>query len=99
MVLLGVAYSIFAAALWPSVPALVDVSHRATAYGVLTIAMNIALTFAPLVVGWLLETGGDTRMEIGFCIGSAGAAVAGLTIFLLDWRHGKRLLRPAALDE
>jgi len=99
MILLGVAYSIFAAALWPCVPALVDRQYRATAYGVLTVAMNIALTVAPIFVGLLMDKGGYRLMEIGFIIGSIAAAGAGIAVCILDYRNGKKLLRPAVHNE
>jgi len=99
MLLLGVAYSIFGAALWPCVPGLVRHELRATAYGVMTVAMNIALVGAPMVVGWLVDRGGHWQMELGFCIGSVAAAFAGATVFVMDYRSGKRLWRAAAPDE
>jgi len=73
MILLGLAYSIFAAALWPCVPALIDRQYRATAYGILTVAMNIALTITPVLIGVLMHHGGYWLMELGFIVGSIAA--------------------------
>jgi hypothetical protein len=39
MIMLGVAYSVFAAVLWPAVPLVVEEHHVGTAYGVITAAM------------------------------------------------------------
>jgi len=65
----------------------------------MTVAMNIALVGAPMVVGWLVDRGGHWQMELGFCIGSVAAAFAGATVFVMDYRSGKRLWRAAAPDE
>jgi hypothetical protein len=53
MSLLGVAYSIFTSALWPCVPLLVERHQTATAYGLLSVALNITLTIVPVIVGAL----------------------------------------------
>jgi hypothetical protein len=53
MSLLGVAYSIFTSALWPCVPLLVERHQTATAYGLLSVALNITLTIVPIIVGAL----------------------------------------------
>jgi MFS family permease len=50
MTLLGFAYSIFASALWPCVPFLVGRHQLATAYGLLSVALNLTLFSTPLIV-------------------------------------------------
>uniref|UniRef100_K3WG67 Lysosomal dipeptide transporter MFSD1 n=1 Tax=Globisporangium ultimum (strain ATCC 200006 / CBS 805.95 / DAOM BR144) TaxID=431595 RepID=K3WG67_GLOUD len=55
LTLQGLAYTVFASVLWPSVPLVVEEHHIGTGYGVLTAAMNIGLTFFPLVVASLYE--------------------------------------------
>ncbi|KAJ3121347.1 hypothetical protein HK098_003761 [Nowakowskiella sp. JEL0407] len=50
MTVMGISYSAFAAALWPCVTYLVGRHQIATAYGFLTVALNISLFFFPLVV-------------------------------------------------
>lgn len=51
----GLAYSIFAAALWPSIPYVVDEQYVGTAYGLLTALQNGGLALFPLIVGKILS--------------------------------------------
>ena len=55
MVLQGVSYSVFAAALWPSVPYCVDERYVGTAYGLLTAVQNGGLALFPVIIGQLLN--------------------------------------------
>ncbi|KAI8917230.1 major facilitator superfamily domain-containing protein [Powellomyces hirtus] len=50
MVLLGIAYSIFASALWTCIPYLVGPHQIATAYGLVAVALNVSLALFPLAV-------------------------------------------------
>ncbi|KAJ1568819.1 hypothetical protein HK096_005210, partial [Nowakowskiella sp. JEL0078] len=50
MSIMGISYSVFAAALWPCVSYLVGRHQIATAYGIVTVALNVSLFFFPLVV-------------------------------------------------
>lgn len=47
LVMLGLCYSIYAAALWPSIAVVVEPAYQATAYGACTAA--VAAAAAPLV--------------------------------------------------
>ncbi|KAF9163302.1 hypothetical protein DFQ26_002728 [Actinomortierella ambigua] len=60
MTVIGLAYSLFASVLWPCIPFLVEDEQLGTAYGIVTIALNISLTIFPIAVAWLLQrTNGD----------------------------------------
>ncbi|KAF9979221.1 hypothetical protein BGZ73_004107 [Actinomortierella ambigua] len=60
MTVIGLAYSLFASVLWPCIPFLVEDEQLGTAYGIVTIALNISLTVIPIAVAWLLQrTKGD----------------------------------------
>ena len=50
MITMGTAYSIFAAALWPSVPLVVRSDAVGMAYGAITCCQNCGLAFLPIVV-------------------------------------------------
>jgi len=52
-VLIGIAFSLVPAVLWPSVAYLVPASRLGTAYGLMTMLQNIGLTLANLGAGWL----------------------------------------------
>jgi MFS family permease len=54
--LLGVAYSVYAAAIWPAVVYVVKANQVGTAYGLVTAVQNSGLAIAPLIVGALTET-------------------------------------------
>ena len=53
LVLLGLCYSIYASALWPSVALVTEKQHHGTAYGVVTAIQNLGLAAIPLGVGKL----------------------------------------------
>ncbi|RLN97133.1 hypothetical protein BBJ28_00015156, partial [Nothophytophthora sp. Chile5] len=48
LALLGVAYSVYAAVLWPACPLVVEEHHIGTAYGVVTAAMVMSETLLPI---------------------------------------------------
>merc|ERR1711862_260030 len=55
LVLLGFGYSVYAAAMWGSVPYTCEPKQIATAYGLCTAIQNIGMTISPLIAGSLLE--------------------------------------------
>src|SRR5271169_743067 len=52
MVLMGVAFSLIPAVMWPSVAYIVDQAKLGTAYGLMTMIQNIGLFGFNLLVGW-----------------------------------------------
>jgi MFS family permease len=52
MVIMGVAFSLIPAVMWPSVAYIVDQSKLGTAYGLMTMIQNIGLFGFNLLVGW-----------------------------------------------
>jgi MFS family permease len=52
MLLMGVAFSLIPAVMWPSVAYIVDQSRLGTAYGLMTMIQNIGLFGFNLLVGW-----------------------------------------------
>lgn len=55
IVLLGVSFSLVPAALWPSLPKLVDNNVLGSAYSVTFWIQNIGLMFVPVIIGWALK--------------------------------------------
>jgi nitrate/nitrite transporter NarK len=53
LVLVGVAYSIYCAAIWGSIPYAVPAQSVGTAFGICTAIQNIGLVIAPTLVGWI----------------------------------------------
>jgi hypothetical protein len=56
MALMGVAFSLIPAVMWPSVAYVVDASKLGTAYGLMTMIQNIGLAGFNLMIGWANDT-------------------------------------------
>jgi MFS family permease len=57
-VLIGIAFSLVPAILWPAVPYLVPANRLGTAYGLMTMLQNIGLTVVNVGAGWLNDASG-----------------------------------------
>jgi MFS family permease len=57
MALMGIAFSLIPAVMWPSVSYIVDSSKLGTAYGLMTMIQNIGLFGFNLLVGWANDYG------------------------------------------
>ena len=55
MIMLGIAFSLVPAAMWPSMVRLVDDNKIGTAYGMMYSIQNLGLWGFPLIAGWLLD--------------------------------------------
>ncbi|KAF9386528.1 hypothetical protein CPB97_003602 [Podila verticillata] len=93
MLLLGLAYSLFASALWPCIPFLVEDHQLGTAYGLVTIALNISLTVFPMAVAAILHlTDGSYQWVEGLFISLAGIGfILSIVLNILDKRQGGQL--------
>lgn len=52
MAMMGIAFSLVPAVMWPSVALIVDQSKLGTAYGLMTMIQNIGLTAFNFIIGW-----------------------------------------------
>lgn len=87
MALLGVAFVLVPAAMWPSVPLVVEEKRVGTAFGLMTAIQNGGLALFPLLNGWLRDkTGTYTSTQIMF----TGLGGAGLLFAFLLLRADKR---------
>ncbi|KAF9922848.1 hypothetical protein FBU30_007014 [Linnemannia zychae] len=93
MVLLGLAYSLFASVLWPCIPFLVDDHQLGTAYGLVTIALNISLTLFPMVVASILDiTKGSYNHVLALLITLASfGLLLSILLNIIDHRQGGNL--------
>ncbi|KAI9989299.1 hypothetical protein PInf_019491 [Phytophthora infestans] len=93
LVLQGVAYSVFAAALWPSVPYVVEAKHVGTAYGAITAIQNIGLALFPLAVA--AEFNHDDRyipgVELLFVSFGVLGSLVGIALNVVDYQNGSIL--------
>ncbi|OQR97464.1 Major Facilitator Superfamily (MFS) [Achlya hypogyna] len=112
LVLQGVAYCVFAAALWPSIPCtsitflmcaewipdVVDARMVGSAYGAITSIQNLGLALFPLLVAMVY--GVDTQyipsVEMLFVAFGALGSVAGVALNVLDYKNGSILNRSSA---
>ena len=56
LALLGIGYSVYAAALWGCIPYTVPAKLIGTAYGITTAVQNVGLTISPLIASACLGT-------------------------------------------
>ena len=97
MIVLGAAFVLVPAAMWPSVPLIVDEKRVGTAFGVMTAIQNIGLLIFPWLNGQLRDhTTGYAASQTMF----AGLGVAGLIFAVLllsaDRKAGRVLEMPTA---
>lgn len=82
--LLGVGYSVYAAALWGCIPYTVPARLIGTAYGLTTAIQNIGLVISPLVSSQLL---GTKKQEGYFWLMMYFSSLACIGIFLNCWLY------------
>ena len=95
IVVLGVSFSLVPAALWPSVPKIIDEKILGSAYCLIFWVQNIGLCLVPMLIGSLRQsTGGYTVPMIVFA--SFGVLAFVLSIYLKaeDRRKGYGLELP-----
>jgi MFS family permease len=95
MILLGFAFVLVPAALWPSVPLIVKSNRVGTAFGLMTAIQNIGLGLFPLLNGLLRD---KTGSYVGSQIMFSSLGLIGLMFALLlkraDRREGRVLEIP-----
>lgn len=80
MVMMGLAFSLIPAAMWPSVALIVEENKLGTAYGLMTMVQNIGLAGFNFLIGWTNDaSGGYTAgMWIFSILGFVGVLFAQL---------------------
>ena len=92
---LGVSFSLVPAALWPSVPKIIDEKILGSAYCVIFWVQNIGLFLVPLLIGSVLEsTGGYLVPMIIFASFGVLAFVMSFFLKVEDKRKGYGLEEP-----
>ena len=95
IVLLGVSFSLVPAALWPSVPKLVEDRYLGSAYSVIFWIQNIGLMAFPIIIGWALDkTGSYTVPMLIFSSLGIFALILGLWLKVEDKKKGYGLELP-----
>ncbi len=104
-ILLGCAFSLVPAALWPAVPLLVREKFLGTAYGIIGWVQNIGLTIFPFLAGYIVDQQGDnvvqgyTNMEWMFASLSIAGLVFAIMLLVVDRRHGTGLELPTSVAQ
>jgi len=94
MSILGIAFSLLPAALWPAVPKIVPMKQLGTSYSIIYYIQNIGLMLVPMVIGRVLQnhTQGNhvdytAALWIFSAIGVASIIVALLLLWIDHRRH------------
>jgi len=109
MAVMGVAFSLIPAVMWPSVAYIVDQSKLGTAYGLMTMIQNIGLAGFNLLIGWANDhwaasASNPTGYRPGMWMFSVLGFVALFFAFLLRQRetgphaHGLETIRVSGKD-
>ena len=103
IVILGVTYSVAAAALWPCIPHLVRPQAIGTAYGLIQAIQNAGLAGASQGTGAVKDSSGYDACMVMFMALSGGAALFSLWLIFEDFRKGlilsKSVKSPSVSDE
>ena len=95
IVTLGVSFSLVPAALWPSVPKIIDEKILGSAYCLIFWVQNIGLCFVPKIIGSLkMTTGGYLVPMIVFASFGVLAFILSLVLKAEDVRKGSGLEKP-----
>jgi MFS family permease len=86
MAMMGIAFSLVPAIMWPSVAYIVDERRLGTAYGLMTMIQNIGLAGFNLVIGWANDHSGASMTNPGgYALGMWIFSVSGFLGFLFAW--------------
>ncbi|MBE0643136.1 MAG: MFS transporter [Bacteroidetes bacterium] len=95
MAMMGIAFSLVPAVMWPSVTYLVDGSRLGTAYGLMTMIQNIGLAGFNIAIGWANDfSGASAANPDGYTLGMWIFSVLGFVGFLFAWMLRRRELGP-----
>jgi MFS family permease len=86
MSIMGMAFALVPAAMWPSLPYIITESRLGSAYGLMTMIQNVGLTIYPYIIGWARDcTGNYSSAMMVFSITMFAAF-----IFAVLLRQGER---------
>ena len=90
----GIAYSLFAAVLWPSVPFSVEKKSVGTAYGLITAIQNAGLALFPVVISGIQQSSGGKYLpwcEVFFVCCAIAGVIVGFFLNVVDAKKGGKL--------
>ncbi len=97
MAMMGIAFSLVPAVMWPAVAYLVDESRLGTAYGLMTMIQNIGLFGLNLLIGWANDSAGaSVGNPGGYALGMWIFSTLGVLGFFFAWLLRRRETGPDA---
>ncbi|GAB4246060.1 MAG: MFS transporter [Acidobacteriota bacterium] len=95
MSIMGIAFSLVPAVMWPSVAYVVGQERLGTAYGLMTMIQNIGLTLFNFLIGWANDVAGaGPDNPSGYALGMWLFSILGWLGFLFAWGLRKAEARP-----
>ena len=95
MAMMGVAFSLIPAVMWPSVAYIVDQSKLGTAYGLMTMIQNIGLAGFNLLIGWANDhSSASAANPSGYRMGMWIFSTLGFLAVFFAWLLRRRELGP-----
>ena len=86
MAMMGIAFSLVPAVMWPSVAYIVEENKLGTAFGLMTMVQNIGLFGFNLIIGWANDYSGASSMNPGgYSLGMWIFSISGLLGFFFAW--------------
>jgi MFS family permease len=86
MAMMGIAFSLIPAVMWPSVAYIVDEQKLGTAYGLMTMIQNIGLAGFNFLIGWANDFGGASAANPGgYTLGMWIFSTLGFLGFFFAW--------------
>ena len=86
MAMMGMAFSLIPAIMWPSVAYVVEENKLGTAYGLMTLVQNVGLAGFNLVIGWANDyAGASASNPSGYRLGMLIFSTLGFAAVLFSW--------------
>jgi MFS family permease len=86
MAMMGIAFSLVPAVMWPSVAYIVKENKLGTAYGLMTAIQNIGLFSFNIAIGWANDySGASVENPGGYALGMWIFSILGLLGFFFSW--------------
>uniref|UniRef100_A0A1B6D2G0 Lysosomal dipeptide transporter MFSD1 n=2 Tax=Clastoptera arizonana TaxID=38151 RepID=A0A1B6D2G0_9HEMI len=100
MSIIGISYSMLAAALWPLVAYIIPHYQLGTAYGVAQAVQNLGLAVITMYAGMIVDNGGYLMLELFFLSWLCLALLVSILIWIYDATHtGILNMTPAQREE
>jgi MFS family permease len=97
MAMMGIAFSLVPAVMWPSVAYLIEESRLGTAYGLMTMIQNIGLAGFNFMIGWANDfSGAGVENPGGYALGMWIFSVLGFLGFFFAWLLRRQETGPRA---